>query len=430
MSLYLLQAATWAYSVRKKTQLMVRATIVTLEAPSLLNQMKNTAEMTVCIDEKCSSLRFAQGSVRDLAAYWSTEAAIACIGYLPVGGGVLASALSVYHRGRYVLAIALPNVCNRHQLVYLQEYSELALSLGVGQVASAWLIQSFVETLTGIPPVLYRSAMEQFLLIAQMSVTTHLILPQAPSKSTRRLLDPVFLYQQAVGFTFDLLLLGLKIKIPRMLDGKHPGVNMKEFFRHIPELKVVHATRYLHDTRIARLFLPRLLHSTDAFIHDPIIRYHWPQVQAMLINTFKTIEDLRDHVAIKASSSMPEVSSALVTSLFGTPKYITKLLLQLVTDDEFIELIRTSRYAIENRQLEAPMPVLTTLASNILPMRAPVRSAAPLAIMPPPPVSLPIKLPAPEDVIRKRNGQRFFIAKDLDNVSESSALALPMANKN
>ena len=421
MSLYLLQTAAWAYSVRKKTQLLVRTSIVTLEAPSLLNQMKNTQDMSICLDEKCSSLRFAQGSIRDLGAYWSTEGAIACVRYFPVVGVSLASVLSVYHRGRYVLATALPNVCNRHQIVYMQEHSELALSLGVAQATSAWLIQSLVETLTGIPSVLYSSAIDQLLLIAQMNVATHLTLPIAKNKSTRQLLDPVFYYQKAVGFTLDLLLLGLKIKIPRMLEGSQPGTHMKEFLRQIPESKFLHAAKKLHQTKMARIFLPRLLHSTNAFIHDPIIQYHWPQVQSMLINYLKTIESLREHPAIIASSSMPEVSSALMISLFGTPKYITKFILQLVTDDDVIEWLRATRYAIENCQLEARTPTASfvTSSSSLFQMRAPDRKQAALAIMPPQATVSSCEsdlfiLPPPEEVIRKRNGERFSLRKEQD----------------
>ena len=349
--LYLLQAATWAYSVRAKTQMLLRTTIVTIETPPILKRIKTSQPMSVCIDEQCSTLRIKQGDIRDLVAYWSTEAAISLVGYVPAVGGPLAAVLSVYHRGRYVLTVVLPEVCNRHQVIYLREHSELALSLGIGHAGSSWLINSLVETTTGIPPVFYNSAIEQFMLITQMGISSHLQLPTAKKESSRRLLDPVLYYQNLVGFAFDIGLLGLKVKIPRMLNNQQPG-NYKDILLHPSWSTIIHTVEKMHKNRLVKIMLPRLLHDAQSFIHDPIIIYHWPGFQAAIVNALETILSQNTNLLIRASSSVPSLTSALIEAASGTPKYVTKLLLLVIMDKEIIELLQTCCHEIKKLQLD------------------------------------------------------------------------------
>ena len=362
-TLYLLQAATSVYSINKKTQIAVRTTIVSLEAPFLLNGVNGASIMTICKEERCSMLRFMQGSLRDIVAYWSTEAAISLIGYVPVAGGPLAAVLSVYHRGRYVLTVVLPDVCNRHQVIYLQKHSELALSLGLGQLGSSWIVNSLLETATGIPRAFYAGAVEQFMLVTQMSVAAHLNLPATQKLSKRALADPILLYQGGVGFMVDTILLGLKVKIPRMLQDR-PSRNISEIIDSLPWASMYQFSELILHNKLAHIFLPSLLHDAKSFIQDPIVRSNWTGLRETIINVFTILEKIKNHPAVRASSYMPNVAGTLVEAYLGTPKFLTKLLLQLLTDEKFINKVRAWRSEVEKLKLEDPIPVSTEVSGQ------------------------------------------------------------------
>lgn len=358
MGLYLLQTATWAIKVNRQTEMMVRMAMVTLEATPMLNGAKTTLPMTVCTDppEPCSTLRFMQGSIRDLAAYWATEAAISLTGYIPIAGGSISTLLSVYHNGRYVLTIVLPDLCNRHQMIYLSEHSELALSLGVGHAISSRMVCSFVEAATGIPPVFYNSAVKQLMLITQMSVAAHMNLPVAKKASTRSLVDPIDTFQRGVGFIVDILLLGLKSKIPRMMKGNDPK-NLKEIFKQFSRTELSYLDwidKKTHAKTFLRILFPRLVHGTDGFIKDPIIRSNWPTVRASVVDTLKIIEFLHEHSVVKAAAYAPKAAASMVASIFGGPKFIAEIVLKLLADEDLIAQLRSWRYQIEKFDVVVP----------------------------------------------------------------------------
>jgi hypothetical protein len=351
IALYLGQAGTWIYKTQKQTQLLVHSAIVTLEAPILLNKSRILAPSNVCLEAQCSTLRFAQGSVRDIVTFFATEFVISLIGYVPIAGGTTASVLSIYHRGRYVLTIVLPEVCNRHQVIYLKEHSELALSLGLGHFSSSFLLNKALEMSTGIPQIYYKSAIDQLLLIVQMSVAAHLHLPQPQKESKRTLPDPVLLYQDLIGFLFDVMLLGLKLKIPRMMNARETEA-FKESLKQLPWDNILKFLQLIHDHPAAQILLPKLLRSTELFLADPIIAYDWEALRTCMITILETIEALNQHLAIRLSSLAPEAASTLVQAVFGTPKFINKTLLQLIIDPDVIAVIRKWRSDLQMENFE------------------------------------------------------------------------------
>ena len=400
--LYLLQGITWAFQVNRKTEMMVRMAMVTIEASPMLNGAKTSLPMKVCTDppNPCTTLRFMQGSIRDLVAFWSTEAAISLTGYIPVAGGGIAALLSVYHNGRYVLTVVLPDLCNRHQMVYLQDHSELALSLGVGHVASTWLVNSLLEISTGIPRVFYAGAIKQFMLITQMGVAAHLNLPEGKKASTRTLPDPLLYYQSGVGFIVDIILLGLKTKIPRMLKG-NDHKSLKAWLSHLSASEFSYlqwVNEKVPINQLARVIFPRLIHSKETFITDPVILSNWATVQASLVQTLQTIESLHDLLAVQASSFAPNAAASLAASIFGTPKFLTKLLLQLLSDPVVIEQLRSWRYQVEKFNLiVSTTPVRPDKNALLLPGQT---SAHEQSLQFPPIERVSGPLPEAEQVIR------------------------------
>lgn len=192
MGLGLLQLATWTYSVRKKMQIAVRMTVLTMEAGKAFNEVRKESPMTRCIKEQCPILQFLQGSIRDTISYFATEAAISLIGYIPYVGGCIAAVLSIHHHGRYIMTIVLPDLCNEHQVEMLTEYSEQALSLGLGHAALTFLAVHGIEYLTHVPRSFYEAAIQQFMLLTTVCVAAHRPLPPAITKRglIKMLADP------------------------------------------------------------------------------------------------------------------------------------------------------------------------------------------------------------------------------------------------
>ncbi len=365
MALYSLQLATWTYEIRKKTKILVRTVVVTLEAPVLLNADKIGPKMDVCTLEHCSMLRFMQGSIRDNAAYWATEAAISLIGYIPYVGGAAAASLAVYHRGRYVLTIVLPDLCNRHQVVYLREHSELALSLGLGHTGSTWLTLKLIETATGIPQAFYASLVESLLLFTQMNTAAHMMLPPAKKASLRNIPDPILHFQNVVGFVVDIFILGLKSKIPRMLK-ERGGKNLKAFLKDLPLGEIVARCDWLLHNRLSRLVLPDLIQSKDLFLKDPVVGSNLPGLRKTVINILTEVEGLPEYLAIRIAGRAPDAAASLLESILGTPKFATKLLLELISDQEIIEQIRYCRYQIQGLDVSIPVAAVTVDDTAVL----------------------------------------------------------------
>lgn len=353
MGLYLLNIATWAYSVHAKLKLLVNTTLVTLEAPPAINAINSLPPNTVCTEANCSTLRFLQGSVRDLTTYFATEAAISLIAYIPIVGGTSAALLSVYHRGRYVLTVVLPDLCNRHQVIYLREYPELALSLGMGHAASTRAITAMIEATTGISPVFYNTTIEQLTLITQMVLAAQLNLPTAPLSSSRSTTDPVRIYQDSIGYIFDVFSKGLKTMV---LNREKPKT-VKELLQTIPWSSLYEKINTCRDFPLVHVVLPRSLHNARNFINDPIVRDSWPTLQNKLVNILKIIQSIQVHPAVKLSSRAPESAITILWLVLGTPKPLTRIILQLLNDEEVVEQLRQWQIQLERLSIDEPKKI-------------------------------------------------------------------------
>jgi len=346
--LYLLNSAAFIYSFRKQTEFIVHMSVVTIETPHIANSIK--ASTPVICNNTCSPI---EGSIRDLAAYVATDIAISCIRYAPGVGGPVASLLGVLHKGRYIASTgALSKLCNDHQIIFLKTYPELAWSLGLSHVSMSALINYLIKNSTGIPSVFYASAIDPIMLIMLMIVAAHMDVPAAPRSSTRRSIDPVALYQYLVGLGVDTVLIGLKNQIPKMLRGRRPG-NIADVIRQVPWEYIDRTRVQIQRNPITQILLPKVLHDLESFVNDPITLSNWRVVNESIIHAMKMIESLKTSYAIRISSTAPGVSSSLVEVATGLPKFVTKLILQLLTDRQVHEFIRLCRIKIEMLGREA-----------------------------------------------------------------------------
>lgn len=107
-SLVVLNSAVWVFAKRQKLQTIGQTAILTLESSNAVADQ--LPDVKICQD--CTTLRFLKGSFRDLITYWSTELLIEIVRYS--GGENIATLLSIYHNGRYIVTLVWSPFCGRH----------------------------------------------------------------------------------------------------------------------------------------------------------------------------------------------------------------------------------------------------------------------------------------------------------------------------
>ena len=346
VGLGLLNIATWTYATRKKMQMTARTIVLTIEAGRNLNGVNNAPKMMLCKEQDCSTLRFVQGSIRDTAAYFATEAAISLIGWIPVAGEYMAAVLSIHHRGRYIATVVLPDLCNRHQVEYLKEHPELATALGSGHgILSKFAIDG-IESLTNVPAIWYEAAVTQFMMFTSISMAAHLSLPKPVVESSRLSLDPVAAYQGGIGWLFDTMALGLKVQIPRML--KLPPSNMDwKMIGNVVGNVVVAVWQHPCARPIEFFLIPRMLRSKTAFTQDPVIEPNWAGLRETSIIAIGSIEKVKAHVLVKIGMINPKLSATALWYIFGLPQTVVELLLKLMGNETFMSEVSTLRRKLE-----------------------------------------------------------------------------------
>lgn len=349
IGLWLLWGAHWAYSTRKKAQIAVRTAVLTLEAGSSFNSIKENPPMDLCVRKKCTTLRFLKGSFRDILEYWATKAAISFIGYVPVVGGGMAAAFNIYHDGRYVITLVLPELCGPDQERYLREYPELALAHGVTHYVLTKFVTSMIEHYSGIPAIFYESTVQQFLLITQIGIASQITLPPAVAEPQRNIPDPIALYESGVGFVIDTFALGLKKKLPEMLQKQTmPLVPWEK----IPDYANVLWSNKVSENLIKPVLIPRMLRNEVAFANDPVIP--WDALRARIISAIANIEDVKAHPLTKLAMLSPSTTAEVARPIFGTPKFVVELLLKLMKNEEFMRQLGVFGHHIGGLHRGAP----------------------------------------------------------------------------
>ncbi|WP_419419700.1 hypothetical protein ACNVED_14545 [Legionella sp. D16C41] len=362
-SLGLLQAALWVYNTRKKTQATVRMAVVAFEASKSLNTVNSDLPKQICIEKKCDLLRYVRGNFRDLTTFWATEAALSLIGYIPFGDKVVA-VLSVYHRGRYALTMVLPDLCQRHQVEYLKENAELSLALGLYQLGATLLLSWGIESLTNIPSKYYQPFVAQAMLLTQISVAAHSRLPRPIDQSQRKVFDPVGAYQSLISLIFDIVASGLKKQIPKLLKGPPADIPWQKIYNAAIELQ-----QYSYIQKIETIALPRMLHSPEAFISDPVIQPYWKYLRERSILALTALEDLNapflkiSEVAtydpkkaaqlflIKVATYDPKKAAKLLWLIFGMPKSVSREVLKQLGNQKFMLDIGSWRRKLETLEV-------------------------------------------------------------------------------
>ena len=395
---YLIGATAWLISLNRKTDMKVRMTIINIEASPMLTE----GQATDCVAHCQPGLK---GPISNIAGYWAVYAVISLVESLPLVGEPIAAVLRFYHNGQFILALALPNLCNDHLSTYVRQNQELVLSLGLGHAASSWLISSLIERATGVPAVflhangsvkdIYASALKEVMMITQVMVAGRLALSPAQPTSTR-VRTPLLLLEDGVDLGVEIALEGIKIISSRK---RLNGQQIENFTNHLKYLGSI--TVSIHHNWLIQKILPDVLASTKSFTQDKIVSSSWKIVQPITVNGLRNIESLPNYWAVWLASCMPNVTGIAVEAVSGAPKSATKLLLKIITKPEAIEQMRNWRYYLEKLQIAAPSPIAGDKKIPLLAGQKSAKTALPSAASNPSIASG--SLPAADDVIRKYN---------------------------
>lgn len=378
LGLYGLWAINMIYSVRKKTQFTLRASLLTIEAASMFNQEKEHLPMTLCVDEKCSTLRFLKGSIRDLIEYWATNAAIYFVGFVPVAGGKLAAAFSVYHNGRYVMTTMCPKLCAPHQAEYLREYSELALAHGITHYVLTQYISSMIAQYSGVPAYYYETIVQQILLILQIGIASQITLPPPVKKSQRQIPDPIASYQKIIGISVNIVGSGIREQLPNLLKGNEPMVPWEKVPDYLYDFWFHPAVEW-----IKFFIVPRMLRNLDKFSNDPAIR--WDELRTVLLDALGNVQTVSEDTLVKTARWAPNTSAGMVSAIFGMPKPLIATILNLMNNAMFMNSLGRARNLIaggyrgkapqllpsEAYPLRIEEKVLTTKSTSVNPLANP-----------------------------------------------------------
>ncbi|WP_019215816.1 hypothetical protein [Legionella tunisiensis] len=168
MALGLLDWGVWIYTNRHRSQMMMRTLVVLLVAGDDLTS--NKPKMVICTEEPCTDARFLKGVIRSTIKYSTTKQLVKLLGYIPGIGETLTTVASTYNEGSYILSTIIPEVCDRHQEEYFNEYARLVWALGIGQSLTTNGAVSLIEYLTTkylitIPKFYYQDAISSGLLV-------------------------------------------------------------------------------------------------------------------------------------------------------------------------------------------------------------------------------------------------------------------------
>lgn len=378
--LFLVNAVALGYITRKKMEFFVRMMAVNLEAADVAYEQNPS--MTLCQEEECSSLRKFKASNKDVISYFSTKIFIRLVGLVPTVGESVSYVLDLYHEGQYVATMMIP-LCGRHQEQYLREYPEFALAQGLMLQATTtyvpvaleglaravtlgmtsfvpWAVGSMtdhhmtnvvanfaaetIESIPGLASIYYKNLLGKFLLVGQVMIASHMVLPPPVKKSTRNLPpDPIVIFVGFVDISFEVVLAGLKKLVPILLKRPEPSI--------IPWGEVITCIEQTWSNpwvdKAKPYLLPPMLQSGENFIKDPLINRRWESIRTEVIAVLRGIEDARKTYLAQAAMKGPGLTALSVNFIWGIPKFLTRRLVEILKSDVSMAKVSDLRRAFE-----------------------------------------------------------------------------------
>ncbi len=335
-----------------KAPKIVRSGVLTITSVRAIREMHAHKPMTLCQTAHCSLIRFLQGEIRDYIVYYSTEAFIWALSYTPYVGSLLYLVLGIPHRGRYILSSRLSSLCQRHQVVYLTEYSEIALALGLVHMMMAKTCAHYLERYSGIDSSYYHSALLQLLLPFALAIAKQISLPKPVLSSERHRIDPLLYLQSITGWFFDVFCKGLKVKLAK---GELICFNPLDFHT---SLHSIHRCRNLLNSPflqvLGRYTLPSMFQSKEKFLGDAIIKPNWIALRSSSLQAIGSLFAIRKDLKVRFILLAPDAFFKLGLHLyFDIPAPLVGLILQGYRNSEVILKLLYLRSYLEGLDFDA-----------------------------------------------------------------------------
>ncbi|RAP37530.1 hypothetical protein B1207_04985 [Legionella quinlivanii] len=296
--------------------------------------------MTICQQQKCGFMEKFKGSIENSITYWATRGLIWGISFIPYVGEMVSTVLLILYDGQFILAMAMPEHCNRHITAYLEENWELAASLGIGSRGVAFAFVEGIFYLTGIPREHYQDVMLKFAVLMQIATATHMNLPPPVDETSRYVVDPLLLFGRGVSFVDGLIMEGAKKKIPEMLKQQKSTFNWE---RAGEIVQSCWSHPYLQ--KVIPWVAPSMFVSKTSFTNDPLIKADWiafrkgsPAVTKAIIKTSKNL-------AVWAASSEPDISAKALQKIKGMPPFVTKIAMASLYNPSIMELVYRAHFS-------------------------------------------------------------------------------------
>ncbi|WP_412754225.1 hypothetical protein [Legionella donaldsonii] len=359
MALGLLDWSVWVYTNRHRVQMTMRMLVVLLEAGDDLTLHK--PKMTICSEEACTDARFLKGVIRSTIKYSTTKQLVKLIGYIPVIGEPLTSLALAYNEGSYIVSTIIPEVCDRHQEEYFNEYAGLIFALGIGHALTAKGAAFLIEYLTtkyliALPKFYYEEAFSSALLVLFFSIAAHMKLPPPVPQSTYSIRDPIIAARRAIGVVFEILFAGSRIVLPRIVNKERlPTISLAQVGKIWKWGEAIWFHRWTDKARF--ILLPHSLQSMQYFIDDPVIAPNWNGVRNKLVKEIKTFTEKRESWLIFFAGQLPGASSTAANAFFGVPEPLTAFLLRLMGNEDFMLALGTYGEKLEGLHVGPPPPI-------------------------------------------------------------------------
>lgn len=351
---------------RLRTSIAVHTALLMMEGVDASKEV-NVNKQEICVQDKCSTMKFIKGSFRDIVAFYCTDVAIEIAGTIPVAGSVIKALLIIDRNGRYALTMITPDMCNSHQMRYLQQEQGTGLAFGSLHALVSYLINKSINYYAPfVPKVYYEELINKMTLVGQINIAAHITLPPLHSKMDNEhyLPNPIDLYQRGIGFCFDVVVLGLKKTLPQ-LKNQEKSINWSN---------VASISQFIWNNEVSKalkfVLLPPILQNNEGLRKDELFKANFNKLIKNIIDILYLMESKRESWLVKTTQKIlgPEKTAYSLWILLGTPKLLSKLILTLMKDEQCMKALRQIRSELEHLLRPTDLTLAQTTDSSI-PMR-------------------------------------------------------------
>lgn len=294
------------YQTRAFINFFVRSKIIELMAPAELQSAVTKKERNICIEAQCEGFPKINSGAREALIFIGFDLAAKGFSWIPLVGPTGAILLSIYANGQLIESHNQSRLCAAHREQYYRQYRERLLSLGFSHWLLTKVISDLIEAGTGIPSSYYKTGLGQLFIL--FSVSLALQMPELPA----------VLKSERTGLTVE------KIKGYTQILWSNPLSN-----------------------KIKLLAIPSILGNWDELKKDPVIGTYANDLREMLLMVLKAIEARQQSLTVKVAAKMPITSVISAELFFDIPKEMGALLLYLLSNEYFKQMVSENRRRLE-----------------------------------------------------------------------------------